>query len=64
MKFVDRLVRTTGGNALALVELAAGAPDLRADLLDGLAPVATSVERAFLRRTSDLSREALSVICH
>src|ERR1700757_1430992 len=57
-EIVDRLVRTTGGNALALVELAAGAPDLRADLLDGLAPVATSVERAFLRRTSDLSREA------
>jgi hypothetical protein len=55
---VDRLVRTTGGNALALVELAAGAPDLRADLLDGLAPVATSVERAFLRRTGDLSGEA------
>lgn len=40
------------------MELAAGAPDLRADLLDGLAPVATSVERAFLRRTGDLSREA------
>ncbi|MBV8914610.1 MAG: AAA family ATPase [Acetobacteraceae bacterium] len=55
---VDWLVRTTGGNALALVELATGAPDLRADLLDGLAPVATSVERAFLRRTSDLSRAA------
>jgi DNA-binding CsgD family transcriptional regulator len=54
----DRLVRATGGNALALVELASEAPDLRADLEDGLAPVATSVERAFLRRTRGLSRAA------
>jgi DNA-binding CsgD family transcriptional regulator len=54
----ERLVRATGGNALALVEIAAGAPDLRADLLDGLAPVATSVERAFLRRTRGLSQPA------
>jgi DNA-binding CsgD family transcriptional regulator len=54
----DRLVRAAGGNALALVELAAGAAGLRADLLDGLAPVATSVERAFLRRTSGLPQAA------
>ena len=54
----DRLVRATGGNALALVELASEAPDLRADLEDGLGPVATSVERAFLRRTRGLSRAA------
>ncbi len=53
----DLLVQATGGNALALVELATAA-GLRADLLGGLAPVATSVERAFLRRTTGLSQEA------
>jgi DNA-binding CsgD family transcriptional regulator len=58
LETADQMVRATGGNALALVELAAGAPDLRADLEDGLAPVATSVERAFLRRAGGLSQAA------
>ncbi|HKW58687.1 MAG TPA: LuxR C-terminal-related transcriptional regulator, partial [Candidatus Dormibacteraeota bacterium] len=51
---LDRLLRATGGNPLALVELArtdprpSGSPHL--DL-----PVATSVERAYLRRADGLS---------
>jgi DNA-binding CsgD family transcriptional regulator len=54
----DLLIRATGGNALALVELATEAADLKADLLGGLAPAATSVEQAFLRRTRGLSQQA------
>ena len=58
---VDRLLRATDGNPLALVELArsdpqpAGAPHL--DL-----PVVTSVERAYLRRADGLSGGARQVL--
>ncbi|HET7466939.1 MAG TPA: AAA family ATPase [Candidatus Dormibacteraeota bacterium] len=58
---LDRLLRATGGNPLALVELArsdspaAGSPHL--DL-----PVATSVERAYLRRADGLAAGARQVL--
>jgi len=58
---LDRLLRATEGNPLALVELArsdpqpAGAPHL--DL-----PVATSVERSYLRRADGLSDGARQVL--
>ena len=58
---LDRLLRATDGNPLALVELArtdpqpAGAPHL--DL-----PVVTSVERAYLRRADGLSGGARQVL--
>lgn len=58
---LDRLLRTTGGNPLALAELArsdppaAGSPHL--DL-----PVATSVEREYLRRADGLSQGARQVL--
>jgi DNA-binding CsgD family transcriptional regulator len=54
----ERLFRATGGNPLALVELAAAAPDLAADLVEGPLTVQTSVERAFLQRTAALSPDA------
>ncbi len=54
----DRLFRATGGNPLALVELAAVAPDLAAELVEGPLTVQTSVERAFLQRTAALSPDA------
>ena len=54
----DRLFRATGGNPLALVELAAAAPALAADLVEGPLTVQTSVERAFLQRTAALSPDS------
>ncbi len=58
---LDRLVRATGGNPLALVELARHEPQgtgsLEADL-----PLATSVERAYLRRAERLSDGARQVL--
>lgn len=58
---LDRLVRATGGNPLALVELARHEPQgtgtLEADL-----PLATSVERAYLRRAERLSNGARQVL--
>jgi DNA-binding CsgD family transcriptional regulator len=54
----DRLFRATGGNPLALVELAAAAPALAADLVEGPLSVQTSVERAFLKRTAALSPDS------
>lgn len=61
-EYLDRLVRATGGNPLALVELArheaqGGASFLQADL-----PLATSVERAYLRRAERLSDGARQVL--
>jgi DNA-binding CsgD family transcriptional regulator len=53
----ERLFRATGGNPLALVELAAAAPALAADLVEGPLTVQTSVERAFLQRTAALSAD-------
>jgi DNA-binding CsgD family transcriptional regulator len=51
----DRLFRATGGNPLALVELAAAAPALAADLVEGPLTVQTSVEQAFRQRSAELS---------
>ncbi|HEY1456620.1 MAG TPA: AAA family ATPase [Candidatus Dormibacteraeota bacterium] len=61
---VDRLLRATGGNPLALIELARGSPDMPDSPLGDL-PVTTTVERAYLRRAVGLSegaRAALSLI--
>jgi class 3 adenylate cyclase len=56
---VDRLVGATGGNPLALLELAGSGLHLSSphDL-----PVATSVERAYLRRAEGLSAETRQVL--
>lgn len=59
---VGRVVQATGGNPLALVELARHEPlsltlPLSADL-----PIATSVERAYLRRAEGLSAGARQVL--
>ena len=58
---LDRLVRATGGNPLALVELARQEPhsvgSLEADL-----PLATSVERAYLRRAEGMAEGARQVL--
>ena len=51
---VERLVRATGGNPLALLELARTEPQLSQP--DDL-PVATSVERAYLRRAAGISED-------
>lgn len=59
---VERLVQVTGGNPLALLELARAGPQL---LVHHDLPVATSVERAYLRRADGLSapaRQALLVM--
>jgi len=56
-----RLVQATGGNPLALIELG---PEARRALLaphDAL-PIATSVERAYLRRADGLSADARRVL--
>ncbi len=55
---VERLFQATAGNPLALQELAAEAPKLGVDLLEGPLPVETSIEQAFLRRTDVLSARA------
>jgi len=52
------IVRATGGNPLALVELAREAPALRPDLVDAPVPVGARIERALGRRVTALSREA------
>ena len=58
---LDRLLRATGGNPLALVELARSDPQpAAAPHLD--LPVVTSVERAYLRRTEGLSEGARLVV--
>jgi class 3 adenylate cyclase len=57
----DRLVEATGGNPLALLELGPEANRLHSAPYDNL-PVATSVERAYLRRAAGLSEGARRVL--
>ncbi len=58
---LDRLLRATDGNPLALVELARSDPQpAAAPHLD--LPVVTSVERAYLRRADGLSGDARQVL--
>ncbi len=51
----ERLFRATGGNPLALIELAGEAEGVAASLVEGPLPIATTVERAFAARASRLS---------
>lgn len=57
----DRLVLATGGNPLALLELGPEAHRLHA-VPHGNLPVATSVERVYLRRAAGLSEGARRVL--
>ncbi len=57
----SRLVAATGGNPLALIELGPDANRIP-DVPHGALPVATSVERAYLRRASGLSADARRVL--
>lgn len=52
----DRLYRSTAGNPLALLELAADAPQLAGAPVGGPLPVATSIAHAFLRRSGSLPK--------
>ena len=54
----DWAVGATGGNPLALVELAAEAPGLRVDLFDRPAPAGERVRAGFTRRLAGLSDDA------
>ena len=54
----ERLLRATGGNPLALIELAGEAESIAGSLVEGPLPVATTVERAFAQRASRLSEPA------
>jgi class 3 adenylate cyclase len=56
-----RMLAATGGNPLALLELGHEAPHLSASPHDNL-PIATSVERAYLRRADGLSESAKRVL--
>ena len=58
---LERIVRATGGNPLALVELARGEPQTLSTMHADL-PVATSVERAYLRRAEGMSEGARQVL--
>ena len=51
----ERLFRATGGNPLALIELAGEAESVAASLVDGPLPIATTLERAFAGRVARLS---------
>src|SRR4029077_10297133 len=57
----DRLVEATGGNPLALLELGPEAHRVHSAPYDNL-PVATTVERAYLRRAAGLSESARRVL--
>jgi class 3 adenylate cyclase len=57
----DRLVESTGGNPLALLELGPEAHRVHPAPYDNI-PVATSVERAYLRRAAGLSESARRVL--
>jgi DNA-binding CsgD family transcriptional regulator len=52
------VLAATGGNPLALLELGAEAARLKAPRSDTPLPIATSVERAYLRRAGTLSEDA------
>ena len=58
---LERVVRATGGNPLALVELARSEPQTMGTMHADL-PVATSVERAYLRRVEGKSEGARRVL--
>jgi class 3 adenylate cyclase len=58
---LERLLRATAGNPLALVEMAPAAPQLSLSARDDL-PVVTSLERAYLRRAAGLSAGAKRVL--
>jgi class 3 adenylate cyclase len=60
-EMVRWMLSATGGNPLALLELGPEAPRMSASPHDNL-PVATSVERAFLRRADGLSKGARTVL--
>jgi DNA-binding CsgD family transcriptional regulator len=51
---VDQVFRATGGNPLALLELAAGAEQLAAALVDAPVPLSASIAAAFGRRLGRL----------
>src|ERR1700693_6213792 len=55
------MLNATGGNPLALLELGHDAPQMSASPHDNL-PVATSVERSYLRRAAGLSNGARRVL--
>ncbi|MDX6539984.1 MAG: hypothetical protein QOI71_1594, partial [Gaiellales bacterium] len=60
-----RLHRATGGNPLALIELADEAESVAASLVAGPLPIATTVERAFagrIARLSEAARRSLLVV--
>jgi class 3 adenylate cyclase len=58
---LERVVHATGGNPLALVELARSEPQTLSTMHSDL-PVATSVERAYLRRAEGMSEGARQVL--
>jgi DNA-binding CsgD family transcriptional regulator len=58
----DWLFQATGGNPLALVELAVDAPRLRADLFDRPLAVGPRVQQAFLRQIERLPDELRRVL--
>jgi DNA-binding CsgD family transcriptional regulator len=58
----ERLYRATAGNPLALLELAAEAPDLVGAPLEAPVAVSTSVARAFLRRAGSLPDRAVRAL--
>jgi class 3 adenylate cyclase/tetratricopeptide (TPR) repeat protein len=60
-EILERLLRATGGNPLALRELAAAGPQGSTSPHDDL-PITTSVERAYLRRADGLSEGARRVV--
>jgi DNA-binding CsgD family transcriptional regulator len=59
---VERLLRATGGNPLALVELSAGTGEVDAVPVDGPLPAATSAERAYGHRLEELPAETRAVL--
>jgi DNA-binding CsgD family transcriptional regulator len=58
----DWLHAATGGNPLALVELAPEAPRLRPGPVGGQVPIGARIERALGRRLDDLSPEAVAAL--
>jgi len=58
---VEQMVRATGGNPLALIELRTAPFESTRSPVDDL-PIATSVERAYLRRAEGLSDAARRVL--
>jgi DNA-binding CsgD family transcriptional regulator len=59
---VEHLTRATGGNPLALVELATTAAELDLEPLEGPLQIETSVERAYGRRIAELPLAARRIL--